>query len=308
MIWRYSWRDSIPCTITLAQLGLNLWLAASWESRPLLQNLLFLPICLFLFWYNGLVASHSFVHTPWFKSDHLNRLYLALNSINIGLPQIHYAHEHLLHHRYGNDRPGGDGLTQDPTSTFAGGHQGQHESMLSYCFFGPFRLDLFGSFQEICRRGGAKQLALESVACLLGFGTLLLLSWHYVVMLLVPVLYLGWVLEHIENYYEHFGGEPEDRYANSTSYYGRLYNALFCNEGYHQEHHLRPNVHWLNRPQVRVELSERLEQANRVILNLPPALAWMEHGRIATRFVKPLTQTRFEPIAESRVEPEVVVL
>jgi len=308
MIWRYSWRDSIPCTITLAQLGLNFWLAESWESRPLLQNLLFIPICLFLFWYNGLVASHSFVHTPWFKSEHLNRLYLALNSINIGLPQIHYAHEHLLHHRYGNDRPGRDGFTQDPTSTFAGGHQGQHESMLSYCFLGPFRLDLFGSFREICRRGGAKQLALESGACLVGFGTLLLLSWHYVVMLLVPVLYLGWVLEHIENYYEHFGGEPEDRYANSTSYYGRLYNALFCNEGYHQEHHLRPNVHWLNRPQVRVELSERLEQANRVILNLPPALAWMEHERIAARFVQPLMQTRFEPMTESQMEPEAVVL
>jgi fatty acid desaturase len=197
---------------------------------------------------------------------------------------------------------------REPEGVLDGGHQGQHESMLSYCFLGPFRLDLFGSFQEICRRGGAKQLALESVACLVGFGTLLLLSWHYVVMLLVPVLYLGWVLEHIENYYEHFGGEPEDRYANSTSYYGRLYNALFCNEGYHQEHHLRPNVHWINRPQVRVELGERLEQANRVILNLPPSLAWMEHERIAARFVKPLTQTRFEPIAESRVEPEVVVL
>jgi fatty acid desaturase len=310
MIWRYSWRDAIPCVVTLSQLALNIWLAATWETRPLLHNLLFLPLCLFLFWYNGLVASHSFVHTPWFKSDLLNRLYQALNSINIGLPQSHYNHEHLVHHRYTNDRPDPEGLTQDPTSTFAGGKNGQHESMLSYCFLGPFHLDLLGSFREICRRGGAGQLYLELSACLIGFAVFTMLSWQYVLLFQVPILYLGWVLEHIENYYEHFGGEPEDRYANSTSYYGQLYNLLFCNEGYHQEHHLRPNVHWSKRPQIRQELSERLERADRVILTLPPVLAWIEHERIAARWVvnSPQAQTKWTEMAPSElIQPEVAL-
>src|SRR5438552_2279352 len=34
-----------------------------------------------------------------------------------------------------------------------------------------------------------------------------------------------------------------------TSHYGRLYNLLFFNDGYHVEHHHRPAVHWHNLPQ-----------------------------------------------------------
>nr|RNJ65774.1 MAG: fatty acid desaturase [Leptolyngbya sp. IPPAS B-1204] len=303
MIWRYSWRDSIPCSITLFQLGLSFWLAATWESRTLAQNLIFVPLCVFLFWYNGLVASHNFVHTPWFQSNFLNRIYAALNSLNIGLPQSHYHLEHLKHHRYGNDRPDQNGLTKDPTSTFAHGKNGQHEDMVSYCFLGLFRTDLVESFQEIVKRGGAKQLSFELITCVLGLVVYLALSWQYFLFLYLPCFYLGWVLEHLENYYEHFGGMPEDKYANSTSYYGKLYNSLFCNEGYHQEHHLRPNVHWLDRPQTRQELQEGLNKAHRVILNFPPTLAWLEHQRIEYQHVYrlQLTESRIE---EVRVETE----
>lgn len=281
MIWRYTWRDGITLSVTLLQFGLNFWLAATWESRTLLQNLLFFPLCLFLFWYNGLVASHNFVHTPWFKSDLLNRCYMVLNSINIGLPQVHYYHEHLQHHRYGNDRQDQAGQTKDPTSTFACGQNGQHENVFAYCVLGLFRTDLLHSFDEIRKRGGARQLHLELAACFVALTIYLLLSWQYFVLLFIPTFYFGWVLEHLENYYEHFGGTPENRYANSTSYYGRIYNALFCNEGYHQEHHLRPNVHWTERPQTRRELQEGLDKADRVILRFPPTLAWLDHQRIA---------------------------
>lgn len=281
MIWRYTWRDSIPFLMTLFQFVLSFWLAATWETRTLTQNLLFIPLCLFLFWYNGLVASHNFVHTPWFKSDFLNRCYMALNSINIGLPQSHYYHEHLLHHRYGNDRLDRYGQTKDPTSLFACGENGQPEALVPYCALGLFRTDLIGSFKDIARKGGAKQLSFEIVVCLMGLLAYLSLSWQCFLFVILPVLYVGWVLEHLENYYEHFGGTPENKYANSTSYYGRLYNSLFCNEGYHQEHHLRPNVHWIDRPQTRQELQAGLDRANRVILRFPPVLAWIDHQRIA---------------------------
>lgn len=285
MIWRYSWRDGVPCLVTLFQFGLNFWLAATWDSRTLTQNLLFIPLCLFLFWYNGLVASHNFVHTPWFKSDFLNRCYAVLNSVNIGLPQSHYHQEHLKHHRYGNDRPQQDGTTKDPTSTFACGKHGNHEPVVSYCLFGLFRTDLVESCQEIVQRGGGKQLGVELGACLLGLMIYIGLSWQYFLFLFVPTFYLGWVLEHLENYYEHFGGTPENKYINSTSYYGRLYNLLFCNEGYHQEHHIRPNIHWLDRPSILHELQDKLNTADRVILQFPPTLAWLEHRRIEYQHV-----------------------
>jgi fatty acid desaturase len=281
MVWKYTWRDSIPLSITLFQLVFNGWLAATWDGRSLLQNLLFLPLCVFLFWYNGLVASHNFVHTPWFKSELLNRLYMALNSVNLGLPQIYYRHEHLIHHRYVNDRQEADGQTHDPTSLFAHGNNGEPEAVLSYCALGIFRADLWNSFREIKRRGESIQLYFELTSCLLGLMGYVCLSWRYFLFIFIPTFYLGWFLEHLENYYEHFGGTPENRYANSTSYYGRLYNLLFCNEGYHQEHHLRPGVHWTKRHQTHLELKSELDSVDRVILRFPPILAVLEHQRIS---------------------------
>ncbi|UBF25184.1 fatty acid desaturase [Kovacikia minuta CCNUW1] len=280
MIWRYSWRDSIPLSVTLFQLAINIWLAATWETRTLLQNLLFIPLCLFLFWYNGLVASHNFVHTPWFKLDSLNRFYLAINSINIGLPQAYYRHEHLVHHRFVNDRPDQYGQVQDPTSIFANGKNGQPENVISYCFLGLFRADLLESFRKIGQTGEAPQLYLELAACFLALIGYLILSWQYFLFLFLPTFYLGWVLEHLENYYEHFGGVPENKYANSTSYYASLYNVLFCNEGYHQEHHLRPGVHWTKRHQLRREFRKDFNKVDRVILRFPPALGFLDHRRI----------------------------
>lgn len=221
------------------------------------------------------------MHTPWFKSNLLNSLYSALNSINIGFPQIYYHHEHLQHHRYVNDRQDEQGLTQDPTSTFAFGENDDHEKLLPYCFLGLFRADLVHSYQDIQKKGGGIRLWTETGFILAGWAIMMLLSWQYFLLVYLPTFYFGWCLEHLENYYEHFGGVPEDRYANSTSYYGRLYNWLFCNEGYHQEHHLRPNVHWRYRPQTRRDFQFGLDQADRIILRLPPTLAWIEHDRLA---------------------------
>lgn len=306
MIWRYSWRDSVPLTITFFQLGLNLWLAATWETRTLLEDFLYFPLCLFLFWYNGLVASHNFVHTPWFKSDLLNRFYLAINSINLGLPQAHYRYEHLIHHRYTNDRPNQEGHTQDSTSIYANGKNGQPENLISYSLLGLFRTDLIDSFRAICKKGEARQLGIELVVCGLGLAIYLLLSWHYFLLFYLPTFYLGWVLEHIENYYEHFGGTT-DRYANSTSYYGRLYNFLFCNEGYHQEHHLRPGVHWAKRPQIRQELWQDLDRVERVILRVPPAIGFLDHQRILREQQSSTEQSLTEPpVTQSIMQHEAV--
>lgn len=58
--------------------------------------------------------------------------------------------------------------------------------------------------------------------------------------------FLGMVLSAVENYAEHLNGVPGDRMRDSVSVYNRVYNFLWFNNGYHQEHHFRPNVHWLD--------------------------------------------------------------
>jgi hypothetical protein len=50
----------------------------------------------------------------------------------------------------------------------------------------------------------------------------------------------GLVLCAIQGHYEHAGA--------TTSHYGRIYNALFFNDGYHVEHHVHPGVHWSDLP------------------------------------------------------------
>jgi fatty acid desaturase len=80
----------------------------------------------------------------------------------------------------------------------------------------------------------------------------------------------------MENYYEHFGATPENSFANSVSHYGRIYNLVFFNEGYHQEHHLRPQAHWTKRPHVHEEFKEALRQSDRHVSAFPPLLGFLE--------------------------------
>jgi hypothetical protein len=51
----------------------------------------------------------------------------------------------------------------------------------------------------------------------------------------------GLALCALHGYFEHARG--------TTSYYGRLYNFLFFNDGYHVEHHAHPGAHWSRLPE-----------------------------------------------------------
>lgn len=79
------------------------------------------------------------------------------------------------------------------------------------------------------------------------------------VFVYLPGWALGLGLCQLHGYYEHAGG--------TTSYYGRVYNWLFFNDGLHVEHHARPSVHWshLRRrgPETRVS-------------RWPPVLRWLD--------------------------------
>jgi len=59
----------------------------------------------------------------------------------------------------------------------------------------------------------------------------------------LPGYVLGLLVCEIHGHYEHAGG--------TTSHYGRLYNALCFNDGYHVEHHRHPSAAWWTLPRYR---------------------------------------------------------
>ena len=105
----------------------------------------------------------------------------------------------------------------------------------------------------------------------------LVIDWRWVLLAYVPAFYFGWFLALLENYFEHHrASNRHSRFADSVSYYGRWYNALMFNEGYHQEHHLKPHLHWTRRPDVRREHLDDFEEAGAYQARMPPILGFFD--------------------------------
>ena len=86
------------------------------------------------------------------------------------------------------------------------------------------------------------------------------LDSHVFVAVFLPGYLVGLGLCHIQGYFEHARG--------TTSHYGRLYNLLFFNDGYHVEHHARPSEHWQRLPDQK--------QTGALASRWPAVLRWVE--------------------------------
>ena len=76
----------------------------------------------------------------------------------------------------------------------------------------------------------------------------------------LPAYLVGLGLCHIHGHFEHAHG--------TTSHYGRLYNLLFFNDGYHVEHHLRSSAHWTRLPRhIRPDATRS---------RWPPIVRWLD--------------------------------
>ena len=101
-------------------------------------------------------------------------------------------------------------------------------------------------------------------------------NWRGFLFFYLPVWYLGQVAAMAErDYVEHHGAIPGDRKTDSVSAYGRLYNFIWFPNGYHQEHHWKPQVHWTEVPMLRAQLppetSRRVVRAAHWLNFFPPS-------------------------------------
>ena len=210
-------------------------------------------ISIFLMCTNFQCTAHNFIHNPFFRSRRLNAVFSLINSPLLGGSQTLYRLHHLHHHKYNNDLPDPrTGTTNDFTSTWRYGRPPAHEeNIVSYALLGYFRSDFRLLLREARRRGVLNNVAWELAA----LGALLVLlatiNFRGLVCFYFPVWFLGNAAAMAENYLEHHGATPGNRRTDSVSCYNALYNFVWFNNGYHQEHHYRPQLHWTRVPEVR---------------------------------------------------------
>ena len=104
------------------------------------------------------------------------------------------------------------------------------------------------------------QIAAEIALLAVLWGTLAAADGAFLLTVYVPGWMLGLGLCAAQGHYEHAGGV--------TSHYGRFYNVICCNDGYHAEHHAYPGVPWRQLP-ARTAPGTRSSR-------WPPLLRWLD--------------------------------
>jgi fatty acid desaturase len=258
-------RDSALVILAIVQFGLLIIGVVSLGHTGWWTSLLLGLASTFLMCTNFQCIAHNFIHNAFFASRRANTVFSLFNSLLIGGSQTLYRFHHLNHHRYNNDLPDpANGKAKDFSSTWQHGDPPvREEPFLKYALLGYFRTDFQKLLATAKKKNLSKLVALEYVALALLIVVLLLTNWQGVIYFYLPVWLLGNIAAVAENYLEHYGATPGDRERDSVSSYGRLYNLVWFNNGYHQEHHLKPQVHWTRVPEVRCALPP--EQERRVV-------------------------------------------
>jgi fatty acid desaturase len=260
-LFAHSRLDALLVLLAFAQFGLLLYgvLTTGCVAWPV--SLAAGLLSAFLICTNYMCIGHSFIHNPFFTNRRLNNVFAVFNSLLIGAPETLHRIHHWQHHRHNNDaRDAATGTTKDYTSTWRYGSPPEEEGFLRYAVLAHFRSDFGHLLREVRRQRRGRQLAAELGAIVASAATLAWLNPLGFVVFYLPVWFVGTVATHAENYLEHHGATPGDRKADSVSCYGRIYNFVWFNNGYHQEHHYRPQVHWTRLPDVKALLPNEMER------------------------------------------------
>jgi fatty acid desaturase len=234
--------------------------------------------------------SHNFIHNPYFANPWLNRAFSVLETLALGVPHVFYHHYHMNHHWGDNDAKGPDGTTKDWSSIYRHSKDDHPEAFWRYCLVSFFRVALGPLLRVVARHGYKEvlQASVETVVLGAFWLTMIMVNWKYFLFFYLPSYYLGWVLSYAEGYLEHFGCQPGNYFANSVSSYNWLYNFLWFNNGYHQEHHWDPKVHWTKMRQLSKQIEPQMQANHTRILRGPHITALIEDWLLGRRPGQPV--------------------
>jgi fatty acid desaturase len=277
ILFRYSAYDAIPALCGVGIVAFLLWTFLRFNSLSWWVLVPAFVVAAWSYCWNLQCISHNFIHNPYFTNSWLNRAFSVLETLAIGVPHVLYHHYHMNHHWGDNDRKGPDGTTRDWSSIYRHSKNDLPEPFWRYCLLGFFRVETMAVVRTAQRHHHLAQLVVESVVLAAFWCVLAVVNWRYFAFFYVPSYYLGWVLSYAEGYLEHYGAQPGNPYANSVSSYNRLYNFLWFNNGYHQEHHWDPKKHWTGMPELHKEIKDQLAANRTPMLSGPHLTAFLEY-------------------------------
>jgi fatty acid desaturase len=222
--------------------------------------------------------SHNFIHNPFFTNVWLNRAFGVLETLALGVPHLLYHHYHMNHHWGDNDIKGSNGTTKDWSSIYRHSKDDEPEPFWRYVLLSFWRVEV-GPVLGVVKNHGLEhivQLAVETAALGAFWIVMVAVNWRFFLLFYLPSYYIGWMLSYAEGYLEHYDAQPGNPYANSVSSYHRAYNLLWFNNGYHQEHHWDPKMHWTLMRRLHEQIKDRLKANGTRILRGPHLTAFFE--------------------------------
>jgi fatty acid desaturase len=217
---------------------------------------------------------HHHVHTPLFRYQFLNRAYELLTTVAVGIPFQSWKWFHLTHHKYNNDAKK-NGIVNDPVTFYRFSEPGVRENVWMYCVYGVWR-DLTGitandaSCTNRIQINHPDRLRTEVWAFGLWFLALFVCNVWYGAFY-IAVYLLSLVLNQANSYGEHYlATDPANFRSDSVGSYSWWFNTFCFNSGYHQEHHVRPGVHWTKLPELTFSLPSNRHTINGMYMfNIP---------------------------------------
>lgn len=252
--------DYLLIAVTLATIVLPFVVASMYADMSWYSVLFWLAVYVVIsnLHLNG--SMHYHIHRPLFKSNKLNKAYDYVCSIPNLVSFEAYKFIHIEHHKYTNDRLV-NGKVGDPVSTYRCGN-GIEESFWSYVIFSSLRNNF--SAEDLLNKKDTvnwNKLKWEGRLGLLAMIAVFVINVHFAILYFITVCVSSMVNAALSYNEHHKAIDIEDSSRDSVSCYNYLYNKLFFNTGYHQEHHYRPGVHWTKLP----ELTKQLPADRRVV-------------------------------------------
>jgi fatty acid desaturase len=277
-VFRFSGWDVLNVAIIPFQIAFYLALAYAYPRLSPLVLVAIFPV-LFAMSLQNAGANHNHYHTPFFRARWLNTL-TSMGFSMTGAPKTPFNASHGVHHATAQS------WNDESLLGILGLRRPLHKQLIGAV---SFAVESFGlryfvllyllrtrPVEQVAKIASPTQpelavLVLNQIkqpetlratkldlAAWVAFRiALVAIDWRFFAFYFLPCTFVIEMIRQAENYFQHWGAsDPEDPKRDSVSCYGTLYNLLTFNLGYHQEHHLRPGVHWRKLPRTTAELPD----------------------------------------------------